>query len=731
MGSPKKVVTGYNYFGSFAQAIAIGPATRLTRITNGETEIWIGDVDQTSRDGDGKTTLTTSVGKVHWYWGRTDQLADPLLSAAAVDFGGGPVALLVPAWRNVIYFVAEDIAWGSQPVPPVLKFEFERQIAPLTLSAHHFQRDALVPEVIYELLTETKFGAAIPTADLNTLSFSTSAETVLAEQIGVSPQLDESTTVREFIGLLINYVDGYLRYYGGQIYFGLIRHESTAGLPTIDESKLASEPQPSNTGWGDTWNLTRAVFTDRENDWEESAVEVFDDVANAVVTGERTDEELQLSFVTRRAVAKILVKRKGIKGGMPLMEWQLEVLPSLRTLQPGGRIFLTYAKLGLTNRLMRILEVGRDAGDNKVVKLTVQEERTRDESNDYVIPTDDFRSDPTLFVLASTTPRLATLPSGLLDGFADGFLLAAHRPNRLTTGFTAHFTWDPVQSAYAALDVVTSYPFYGTLSWWTPARIGTSFIFRVAFQNTTEAGQFVTYLQSSVEMYVAIAPREWKSVGSSVDEQQVASTWLLISGGGYLVLVSATVVEFEATSGAFASIAPALETLAGNGVYPPANIYMGRRADFMIHQSNSLNFARAAGNQVAGNVRKGGVWTAVAADTDWKRYLKATTFNVLEEQLIGDTTAAVYDRNDTTMSPEGTFTVAWGARVPTLAERYDRLAFGTVLVATSADDTATLNTVYFTTIFYQPTDAQFIVGDETDQILGVMILNRNRWYNKV
>lgn len=734
MGSSKRVTVGYNYFGSFAQAIGVGPATRLTRITNGETEVWTGDLDQTSRDSDGKTTLTTTLGTLHFYWGRSDQNPDSFLEAAIIDFGSGPTTILIPAWRSVIYFVAEDIAFGSSPVPPSLNFEFERMSAALTLAAHHIERDALVPEVIYDLFTNALYGAGVATGSMDTTSFEDAADTIVAEGIGVSPFLDETNTLREFVGDLLKYIDGFLRYEAGQIKLGLIRKESTVGLPELDESVLTDEPRPVNGGWSDTWNYTRATFTDRDNQWEESAVEVWDDPANAAITGERIEEELRLPFVTRRAVAKILVKRKGIYGGIPAMQWELEVLPSLRGLQPGDRAFLSFDKLGLVSRLVRIMEVGRDASKNQTLKLLVEEERTRDESNDYVIPEDDFLGDPDMFDLVSTTPRLATLPQGILNELAgefvaliqtDGFLLAAHRPTQLTTGFGVHFTWDPAQKAYALINTATAFPYFGTLNWWTPARQGASQIFRVTLQNAAEASEFVSRLQQSVEMFAVVVPRHWKSVNGSENEHQVKSTWLTIEPGGHVAAISATAVEFEAYGVAYDSDPLSLETFASAGVYPNSDIYIGRRVDFMVHLSLTLKFGRLESNQRA-------YWTKFGTnpgDTDLKRYLKATTFNAVGEQELADTTASVYDRNDTTMCPSGTFSVEWGDRAPTLAELYDLDGFVVVTSGAPDADIDSVDRILFGTAFAVVTDEDFLLTDGTNLLLGVMILTRQRWYN--
>lgn len=733
MGSSQTMTVGYEYFGSFAQALGLGPATRLTRVTNGETEIWSGDIDPTSRDGDGKTTLTTSLGSVHFYWGRDDQNPDAFLTAAEIDFGSGPVTLLIPAWRHLIYYVAEDLAWGSAPVPPSLKFEFERAVSDLSLTAHTITGDAVIPEVIYNLLTDALAGAGVDAADLDTAAFNIAAEAIIDEGLGASPYLDENTTVREFVGLLLNYIEGYLRYEAGLVTMGLIRNESIVGLTELDESNLAAEPHPKNTGWGNTWNFTRVTFTDRENQWEDASVETYDDPANAAITGERVDEEVRLPFVTRRAVAKLLAKRKGIRGGMPAMQWELEVLPSLRGLQPGDRALLSFAKLGLTNRVVRIVEVGRDAGSNRVVKLTVEEERTRDESNDYVIPADDFFSEPDEFALAATTPRLSWLTTELKNGKPDGFLVACHRPVPLAEGVEVYWSWDPVQKAYGKLGSRAAFPAKGELAWWSRCRNNTAWLLRINFQRAADAQFVITLLADSGEFYAAVGRRLFKAVGSTINQHQPDVLWLQAVADGYLNVVSATELELEFTGGAFGSVDPALETLAGQGVYPTLHIYVGRVViggddDFMTFAGN-LQFERTGANAAPVYTRFG----LVERDTELKRHIAVTTYNAQRTQELADAGETYYDRDDTAMSPSGTYSTDWGVRVPTLAERLDLAGFAAALGGVHPDETIIVSSdqALYRAVFELDSDDDFLLTEDADDILGHLTFTSATWYNKV
>ena len=727
----KTVTTGYNYFGSFVVALGIGPATRLTRITNGETEIWSGDVDQTSRDGDGKTVLTTTLGSIRFYWGRADQNADDYLTAASIDFGAGPTSILIPAWRNVIYAVAVDIALGTTPKEASLKYEFERQISPLTLTAHQISDDAVVPEAIYELLNSSLFGAGIDAANLDLASFEAAGETVITEAIGVSPWLDENLSVREYLGRLLAYIDGYLRYDAGLIKLELIRKQSTVGIPTIDETLLADEPKPTNEGWQNTWNFTRAVFTDRENEWEDSAVELYDDAANAAITGERTDQELQIPFVTRRAVAKILVKRKALKGGLPAMTWELEVLPSLRSLKPGSLAFLTFTKRGITNRLVRIIEANRSAHDNRLIRLTVQEEITRDESHDFVIPNDSFQDHPQEFSLASTLPRLSWLTTELKEGQPDGFLVACERPLPLIEGFETYFTWDPVGQEYRKLAASNAMPAKGELIYWTVARNNQTFILRIVFQNSDDAKFAIALLSDGADFFAAVGRRLYKTVGTPIDEHQVDVLWFRGVAGGYLNPISATEIEMEFEGAAFGSDLAAMETESEDGNYPTLHIYVGREVDFTFVRGSSFYFERLHGNAPV-IYGAGGVPLPYDADTDRKRYIAAPTYNAARAQEIVDAGVTVYDRDDTMMCPDGTYDNDWGARVPTLAERYDAAAFAEVFNGVHPDSAivADADSDLFNVVFGADSIDQFVLVEDTDKVLGFMTSTGATWYNK-
>lgn len=733
-GSRKKTVTGYNYYGSMAQVVCFGEVTTLHRITNGETEIFAGPILSSSADGDGKTVLNTTIGTIRFYWGKAAQNVDSVLALLQLDLGSGPQSVPMPRWKNVCYAVCVDVAFGAQVSPPTLKFEIERKLNLLTLSAHDINGDAVLPEVIYDWLTNSLYGSGIPAAKINTASFVTAAEAVITEGLGVSPFEDANTTLGELLGKLRPYIDCHLYFEVGQIFIKLVRKESEVGIVSIDETDLTDEPKPANEGWLNTWNFTTIKFTDRENEWQDGAVEPYDDPANAAITQERISKELDYSYVTLRSVAKKLSRRKGIAAGIPAMIWKLSLLPSFKTLIPGQIFKLTYAKRGITNRLMRVIRRGKP--NNNQIEIDALEEATRDESNDYVPPNDTFGVDDLVdengneaFQLASTTPRLSWLAADLKAGATDGFLVAAQRPNSLTDGFHVWFTWDPVQKTYTELAVSTGFPSKAVVKSWHRARNNTSWILRIEIALSSDKDFLTVLMAGESDVYFAVGRRLYKTVGSALNQHQVDALWFTRLLDGLFSALTPTIYDVEVTDSTFQATAPALETLAGNGNYPTQHIYAGRKTDFVIYPTDSWIFEKnAGGGQLIWSPTHG----TAQPDTAKVRYVKTPCYNFKDVQTLAAVTAATFDRDDTTMCPNGTYSTDWGLVVKSTYELFDDAGGSQVQGGAHPDYTFVEDVDYglYAILWGFDTITQDIKFDDIDELLGFMVQTGQTYYNK-
>jgi hypothetical protein len=723
MAGKKKLTTGYNYWGSSAGLVGHGELTRLLEISNGDTPIWEGPIDSSSADSDGKSTLNTTLGLIDFFWGSATQEPHTLLASLEIDLGSGPQFLPTPAYRGVSYIVQDDLAFGGQTIPPTLLVWFERQIEVLDLSAHEIDGDAVIPEILYDLLTNTVYGCElIPDLEIDTESFEAAAEITIDEGIGCSMDVDTVTDARELVGQLLSHIDGFVYLKHGRLHLGLSRKESAEGLAVIDESDLLDEPRPLPTQFEGTWNKTIVTFTDRENKWEESSEE-YDDPANAAILQKTVTKEFNFPWVTSRAVAKNLAKRLGIRGGLPVCLWELTLKPVHASLSVGDRFKLSVDMFGVTERVVRVKRIRKGSPNMPEVSVTVEEDWTRDPANDYVPPADNFSVPGVLgpdgtgdFTLTSTTPRLSTLPEELRGDAADGLLVACERPDGMTIGGTVYWTWDPALQPYRSIGEFNKFPAKAEVISWHRIRTD-KWLFRLKVE-----GANYDWLQALVEeataLYAVVGRRDYKSTGTPKDEHQVMAAWLKCVPGGIFELQSAEVVDIELEGAAFGTDDLLLETSSDDGLYPTLHAYFGRVSDFFLHPTNEIFFERSGGNALG--------------DSGEERHFKVPVANHVNEEALTDVSATTFDRDDSTMSADGTLSTEWGPRAVTMYELFDEVAGEELAGTADPDEYAWIEDIdeaLGAVLEGDSTADQDLLVEHIDEVLGFMIENGSTRYN--
>ena len=84
-----------------------------------------------------------------------------------------------------------------------------------------------------------------------------------------------------------------------------------------------------------------------------------------------------------------------------------------------------------------------------------------------------------------------------------------------------------------------------------------------------------------------------------------------------------------------------------------------------MHRTDALQFERAGANAPIDPA------TGESSDTGLVRYFRTPVGKPTGTQQVSDAAQAEYDRDDTTMCPDGTFSRDWGARVLTTCEQFD------------------------------------------------------------
>lgn len=707
------VTSGYEYYASFAQVICMGPVDKLHAIYASGEKIWEGPVDVSEADEGGRAYLTTKLGPVHFYFGTATQTApEQAMSLLKIDYGSGAEQATALTLPGVCYAIMSHLHFGSQTTPPVMVFEVERNPEHLALTAHSVSDDGLVPEIVYDLLTNEVYGCGIPADDIDSTSFIAACETTLADGVGLGVLADESTDARTLIGQLLAYVDGYLYVEAGKIKIGLVRGLSAgelAALPVLNESDLIEEPEPSNTGLSDTWGRTLVTFTDRDNGWEDSA-EAFEDMTSYETLGRRVDKVFSFPYVRQREIAKRLAAQIGSRSAVPDVLWNLTLSPGRRTLHVGDHFKLTYAKLGITAKVLRVTEIRHGSHEDPAVNLVAIEVNAADLGNLYVPSSDQDYVPPVVdddgtdaFPFTSLTPRCMILPSDLRDGKADGFLLVAGQEAKNNLGYTPHLAIESPYTTYTAMAKQTKFPVAGEVVWWRIVT-GSTVLVRVLFSED-DSDRFGDMVDSGYEVYCVTGRRTASEAGDPSDVHELLGMWGQRRRGARCEQISATVWEVTVDFAKYSTTAPAYETFSATGDFPTEAIYFGRKSAFVIHADDDLQFERAAGNG--------------DNDPDWIRNIKAQVYAKGSTQALEDAPIAAYRAKDTTMNASGTYLPDWGLRAPPYSEAVDR-ALGASFYA-DIDDPALVeidSAIGGLWLDLEPDSDFEDIANETNRILG-------------
>lgn len=615
----KSVVTGYQYFASYAACLCMGTVSRLTKITAGDETIWEGDLTPASADGNGLTPIGTNYGTLLFYWGQANQGADSYLA------GTFPAS----AYPHICYFVAQRFSFGRSPQPPRLEFYMERNPHP-SLSG-----DAELSEVLADLLTNPIYGVGLPASLLDSASFAAAQSRLLSEGLGLSPRYDSAQGLRQILADLLQCANAACHYQGGKIQLILSRPDDTPGSLTLSESDLLEEPQIIQGTYSETWNETRVTFTNRARNYEDDFA-THTDPANYAVTGQIQQKEFSRPFVTRPEVAAGMVQALGQTGGAPTGEVALIVKASrAQDTRPGTLFALNLPRLGLASLPLRVKEQQIGAPTEPQVSLTCE----------------IVRSLPVLFTAPPVDPpvvitypppadvimRLATLPSELLQGVSDGILLAPARPHPGCLSQRTYFNWNP-SLEWLEIAGGVSFPVITTLNRWKT--YGANILLDLSVTADWQSAEIDALRGNILDLRAVTLP--WLNAST---QPELQSAWMSLPYGGRFTLVAPRRWEIEVTPGLYSSTILS----AASGHRPSTQLYLGRENDYTIFSTDALYLERAGANN--------------GADTDWKRYFRVTTATLREEQELADAAQVYLDRNDTTQNANGTLNQNWGAPV--------------------------------------------------------------------
>lgn len=642
-GKSQSVSTGFIYYGRMAMSLCLGPVDRLHAVYNGEDAIWTGPVDRVNdADSFGRTVLQTDLGRVDFHWGASDQTVNPVFGGLRV---GDPPLPHTP-FRGVCYWVGVDIRMGAQPTPPNLIFDLERIPRAIPgLSDYAIEGEALVPDVIMDLLTDPLWGMGLPLAQIDLPSFAVGADVTRGEGLTIGAVLDTADQARGLIGALLQYIGGYLFESRGKVYLALDRAADLESAPVLDSSVLAGEPGWTEEGHEETFGETRLAWRDHERD-DERTTEIYTDLASMAVQSRIRRQTIDLDWIRRRDVAKRVVARIGQRAAIAARTYTLAVIPSVAVnLRPGDVAILHYPAAGLSSRPVRLLSIRRGGPGRRSVAIEAVDDLATDSST-WSLPEVDPISVPSGLTpppLQNPLMRVGILPSELVPSGEDGFIACIQRRTQHVLGADLYFAGHD-GGTWRLQRRVNRFPAAVEILWWTPVR-ETNWLIRIRPIGAPDRATIEALAESTGMLLVSGAHDD--------GAEQTMLFWGRYETDGIFEPVGSDTwdIELQGVPPYAAVQALRIGSEAEAERAPTITAFFGLLGDFGIHTNTDIAFGGSGVNGVE--------------DQDRIRFVRTPTFDRLKDEPLDDAAEATYDQ------PAGEYAPTWGASAMHAVEAFD------------------------------------------------------------
>lgn len=409
-GKSDTSTTGYKYFADFALVFCMGgqaPVDALYKVIVDNDIIWTGNVTRTPGTDYEVITMPGERGTLRLYWGTENQPIDSVLltpRGAAGELGSDPTDSTTwppaggsiqsnddnpysghydthPAYRGQCYGVFQKWKLGRDRTSvPNIQLELKRGTAWIGGATIAAEDRGINPiAVLYDWLTDDRFGMGLDDSDLNTATFTSTFNSLETLTARISPLITSQEDFRQAVAELLEYYDGWIRRNGTLIEVGFWKHGSgVVSAATLTDDDLLAEPELEPQGWGPTVNEVTVVYRDREHHFNDYT-QVHRDPNNFRVTGGPRPETLSRPWLTDKDLAKRYAREAGATLAMPFTRGDLTLKREWLTnhsILPGVVITYNSGFYGLSF-LLRVLEIEYAADSSASAKITVEWERSK------------------------------------------------------------------------------------------------------------------------------------------------------------------------------------------------------------------------------------------------------------------------------------------------------------------------------------------------------------------
>jgi len=261
-GGSQTVVTGHQYFLTWAEVVCLGPVDTIYTIYANDDVVWEGELNRPTISGGQETITLDDMGAVTVYFGTDDHVANSTIGANLED------DTLNTPYRNQCWFFYNDCKIGDYNRSPTMKYILKKspEIPALigTAGIETINEYDYNPAHAVWYILETMTGLSDTFLDATT--FSGASETLKQEERGISMLFSQYQTAETYIDTILSHIGGILKPTSdGSFGLKLIRADATvSGMETFTAGPdLVNNYDFTRKSWLDTGNEYKIQYAQR------------------------------------------------------------------------------------------------------------------------------------------------------------------------------------------------------------------------------------------------------------------------------------------------------------------------------------------------------------------------------------------------------------------------------------------------------------------------------------
>lgn len=439
MFSSKTVTTGYKYYLGAQLALCHGQVDSLVEVRFGDktpsyTAATVGDklqltINSPSLFGGNDKEGGVS-GAMDFYYGTTGQTANDYLQSKLGT---------LPAYRGVCYAVWRQLYVGTSPYIKNPGFIVRRCPNGLGLTAgkENISGDANPACMLYEILTDTRWGLGLSLEQINTASFTSAGDALFSESLGLSMILDSASDGASILGEILRHIDGviYTDPATGLITLKLARADYDPTTLHVFNTSNVLECEYSRGSWVETKNVVKVSYIDRSADYQ-TRVAQQQDLANIQGRGgEVVAESFDFRGLSNSTAANKVAARTLKTLSYPLSKVRITANRKAWALRPGSVFKLDWPPFGISGMVCRVIRISYGNLLDGKISVDAVEDIFAVASTAFSAPSGTGWTDPAQDPVAVAAQALVEVPYHMLGAEERRVMTFAARGNSQCMGY--------------------------------------------------------------------------------------------------------------------------------------------------------------------------------------------------------------------------------------------------------------------------------------------------------